>query len=93
MRGDSSEAGEQVTGDGGKTNSGGRCGRRLGNGAGISHPSLTCCFPMSVLGGSIRVTGLLASITGAGGGAGLTASGLTTGVGPTSSDGKYFISS
>lgn len=39
VSGDSSEAGEQVTGVGGKTRSGGRWGSRLGKGGGMSHVS------------------------------------------------------
>lgn len=39
VSGDSSEAGEQVTGVGGKTRSGGLWGSRLGKGGGMSHVS------------------------------------------------------
>lgn len=46
VSGDSSEAGEQVTGVGGKTRSGGLCGSRFGKGGGMSTVSFKGCpFP------------------------------------------------
>lgn len=105
VRGDSSEAGEHVTGDGGNTSRGGLWGRRLGKGAGMSHgpPSFfvlsqLCWRPINMF-GSKRATGLLISSVCGSFGALLTnvvgshVSGFPGGPDPPSSDGKYFISS